>query len=164
MGILEHIFTFLLKIILIIFFCLAIVLYSFQIISRSFFSSSHLWISPLINYLFIVSAFYGSALAIRTNENIKIDVIKIAKTNSWIRLIINIFALGVTFTMVILFHQHLISEKLIQNSSDFYVPIWYLDIPMLLLFISSVFYHLNDIYVSWITKTNDKNRLEVTES
>lgn len=123
------------------FFIAGTFLYSFQIISRILFQDSFFWIDALISYLFTLAALMGASLAVRSRENIKIDILRHYAEKPKIRLFTDGFSSIVTILLLLIFSSH--TEELYTSNSYsvFGISEWIFNIPYLLLFTGSLFYY-----------------------
>lgn len=138
----EKFTTLLLKWIAVTFFIGGALLYGFQILARLMWSGSFFWIDSMISYLLTLAALMGAALAVRNNENIKIDIFREFSKKKIIRLIINLLSIAVTIALILVFYYHSQVLKANKNISIFKVPEWILNIPYLILFTGSLIYYL----------------------
>ncbi len=147
MNFLDRFLTKTLETILVVLFSFSLVLYLFQISMRYLFQISFLWISPLIQYFFIVMAFYGGALAVKSGENIKIDLLKSFIKKKWVCIIINGFSALITFLIILTFFQHTIRSYLLKITSEIDIPLWVMDLPLIFLFCCSFFYYFQNLKI-----------------
>ena len=147
MNFLDRFLTKTLEIVLVVLFSSSLVLYLFQISMRYLFQISFLWISPLIQYFFIVTAFYGGALAVRSGENIKIDLLKSLIKKKWIQIVVNGISALITFLIILIFFQHTIRSYLLKMTSEINLPLWVMDLPLVFLFCCSFFYYFQNLKI-----------------
>ncbi|MFC1504018.1 TRAP transporter small permease [Spirochaetota bacterium] len=135
------------KVLIAVFFSAASLLYISQLVLRSFFNVYFLWLEPLIQYLFLISGLFGAAIAVRTDENIKIEIFRKYGNTRTIRIIKYTFACAVTFFIARIFMKHLIFEKSNMSTAAFQVKNWILDIPYIVIFgMSALYYFLNILF------------------
>ena len=142
-NIINQKLTLLLQIIAVTFFSTATCLYTLQLLLRTIFNQSITGIDPLINYLFALSALIGAALACQTNENIKIEILNNHSIGAFLKPYLNIFAFLITIFVLFIFSQHLLFELNRNEATFLNLKKWILDIPYLIIFITSSFYYLN---------------------
>ena len=128
-----------LKVVMTTAFSVGGLLYLFQVILRIFFRSSVLWIDPLIQYLFVMAALFGAAFAVKSNENIKIELFRKWAAHPWVRRVVNLTAFAVSALILFTFIQRFGIEFEKNEVSDFLVPRWILEIPYLFLFSMTLF-------------------------
>lgn len=135
-----------LKVVMTTAFSVGALLYLFQVILRIFFRSSVLWIDPLIQYLFVMAALFGAAFAVKSNENIKIELFRKWAANPWVRRVVNVTAFAVSGLILFTFIQRFGIEFEKKEISDFLVPRWVLEIPYLFLFSMTLFYYAVNVF------------------
>ncbi len=103
MQIWEKRFTTVLQYNIILFFSAAVLLYIINVLLRLFSESSFPWISPLINYLFVLAALMGAAYGVRRNENIKIEIFSKFSATKSLRAILYLVAIIASVFIVAVF-------------------------------------------------------------
>ncbi|MGW8161977.1 MAG: TRAP transporter small permease [Desulfobulbales bacterium] len=98
-----------------------------QIFLRAFFAGGFLWADPLLRYLVLWSGMIGAVVATREGKHIAIDVItylapKYIKV--WIRLVINLFASGVSGVLAWAAYIFVRNEAMFGSTPLLTVPSW----------------------------------------
>ena len=126
-------------------FSFASLTYLTSIVLRIFFKTSIPWIDHLTGYLFAVSPILGAAIAVRTDENIKIELLKKFSEKPLFSLITKTFSLVVSLFFIHFFYQHFSIEFKNDTIAFSFFRQWMLDIPYILFFVCSSFFYLEGI-------------------
>ena len=111
---------------------LFMVLFAFlQVLLRNLFGEGILWGDPLLRHLVLWVGFVGASLATRSKEHINMDVfgrLLKERTQLIVQVIINIFAVAVTWVLTNAAWTFIIEEKEFGDTLFSDIPVWYFQI------------------------------------
>lgn len=123
-------------------FSLASLLYITNIALRFFSKNSYPWIDQLTGYLFAISPILGASLAIRHDQNLKIEILRKVSQSWWALSITRFFSLIVCMFFFTFFYWHFSIELKRGTIAIVFLRQWMLDLPYLLFFLVSIFFYL----------------------
>ena len=115
-------------------------LYIFGIFSRTFLNVSFFWIDSFIQYAFVLCALFGAATALKTDEHIKIDLLKFWIEKKQNKIIVAFVSSLLFLAILVIYVLHLKNEWTLGESSNFWVSKWVLDVPFIYLFSGAFFF------------------------
>ncbi len=150
----EKVVLRLVKFIAALFFSVSFFLYALQTFLRIFLKDAFLWIDPVSSYLFALSALYGAALAIRNNENIKIEIFKKVEEVRFLVLLKEGLAWLATLILGGIFILHLRQEFLGGDVAFLSLKKWMLDLPYIFFVVASLVFYTVRLCNGFLLKVN----------
>lgn len=141
-------------------FSFATLLYVVSVCFRFFAQNSFPWIDQLTSYLFAIAPILGAGLAIRSDENLKIEVFKKLSKKWYILLITRLFSLVVSIFFLKFFYQAFIEVWFNNATAIVFLKRWMVDIPYIFFFIVSIFFYLETVLNALKNRKEDAENLE----
>lgn len=133
-GRFTRIFTRMETVLLNVFLAVMVLMVLAQILMRNFFQSGILGGDDLIRHLVLWIAFFGAAIATRSDSHVKIDVITHLageKTRKYIDIVVSFFSCGICLILVGASAHFVIIEFSAANHSQFLnLPVWTMETVM----------------------------------
>ena len=145
-------------------FSVASLLYITNISLRFFSKNSYPWIDQLTGYLFAISPILGASLAIRHDQNLKIEILRKISQTWWAFLIARFFSLIVSIFFLTFFYQHFSIELKRGTVAIVFFKQWMLDLPYLLFFIVSIFFYLETTLKALKQRGQNPQRGQIPQS
>jgi TRAP-type C4-dicarboxylate transport system permease small subunit len=153
----EKLLEIILTRLLAIFFTVACILYASNLIMRTALSMRVAWIDPLVQYLFVLSGLMGAAYAVKSSENIKIELFRNLANKKPVKILRVSVSIIITCIILYVFTAYLKSEYSMNISHQiFHIPTWVLAVPYIFLFLVSLSYYTT-LLISAITGVEEDN-------
>ena len=130
----------------VVFFILGAIGYGYELFLRFFFEKSLYWLSSWVPYFFVIASLYGASYAVRSNENIKVEILKKLSTHAGIKKAVNLLALLVSLLILWVFYQNFSFS--LEKETWIFVK----DLPYIHLFLATIIFYGVNIFLP------DRNR------
>ena len=144
------------KIIISILFITGVILFLIEFVSIKFFNIGFVHLSELRNYLILISTFLAMTTGILKDKNIKMDILNKYTNNTIFFILKNIISVIISTVITYLFIKYMLFEKENNTKTFFNINKYYLLIPYILVFTTSITMYLVNIKNRLIKKTRKK--------